>query len=89
MKKVQVLNYMVTIHPAEEGGFWAEVPALPGCFTQGETIEEITAMAREAIECHVAGLMKDGQAVPLEKRSAKKQQEVFSIPLAVTIRQFA
>ena len=28
------------IHQAEEGGFWAEVPALPGCFSQGETLEE-------------------------------------------------
>jgi predicted RNase H-like HicB family nuclease len=38
------------IHPAEEGGFWAEVPALPGCFKQGETVEEIRANVREAIE---------------------------------------
>ena len=38
------------IHPAEEGGFWAEVPALPGCVTQGETEEEVTSNLREAIE---------------------------------------
>jgi predicted RNase H-like HicB family nuclease len=38
------------IHPAEEGGFWAEVPALPGCLTQGETLEELKANLREAIE---------------------------------------
>jgi predicted RNase H-like HicB family nuclease len=38
------------IHEAEDGGFWAEVPALPGCVTQGETVEEITANLREAIE---------------------------------------
>ncbi len=38
------------IHPAEEGGFWAEVPALPGCLTQGETIDELKANLREAIE---------------------------------------
>ena len=38
------------IHKAEEGGFWAEVPALPGCVTQGETIEELRANIREAIE---------------------------------------
>lgn len=37
---MKVLNYTVKVHPAEEGGFWAEVPALPGCFTQGETIEK-------------------------------------------------
>ena len=38
------------IHEAEEGGFWAEVPALPGCVTQGDTLEEVTANLREAIE---------------------------------------
>jgi predicted RNase H-like HicB family nuclease len=38
------------IHPAEEGGYWAEVPALPGCFSQGETMDEIRANIREAIE---------------------------------------
>jgi predicted RNase H-like HicB family nuclease len=38
------------VHPAEEGGFWAEVPALPGCLTQGETLEELRSNLREAIE---------------------------------------
>lgn len=38
------------VHVAEEGGFWAEVPALPGCVTQGETMEEIQANLREAID---------------------------------------
>jgi predicted RNase H-like HicB family nuclease len=38
------------IHPAAEGGFWAEVPALPGCLTQGETLDELKANLREAIE---------------------------------------
>jgi predicted RNase H-like HicB family nuclease len=38
------------IHEAEEGGYWAEVPALPGCVTQGETVEDVTANLREAVE---------------------------------------
>jgi len=38
------------IHKAEEGGYWAEVPALPGCVTQGESPEEIQANLIEAIE---------------------------------------
>ena len=38
------------IHTAEEGGFWAEVPALPGCLTQGETLDELKANLHEAIE---------------------------------------
>jgi len=38
------------IHAAEEGGFGAEVPALPGCVTQGETLDEIQSNLKEAIE---------------------------------------
>jgi len=38
------------IHPAEEGGYWAEVPALPGCITEGDTIEEVVANLKDAIE---------------------------------------
>jgi predicted RNase H-like HicB family nuclease len=38
------------VHEAEEGGFWAEVPAIPGCATQGETVEELMRNLKEAIE---------------------------------------
>lgn len=38
------------VHEAEEGGFWAEVPAIPGCATQGDTLEELLDNLREAIE---------------------------------------
>ncbi|HYX16624.1 MAG TPA: type II toxin-antitoxin system HicB family antitoxin [Nostoc sp.] len=38
------------IHPAEEGGYWAEVPALPVCITEGDTIEEVMANLKDAIE---------------------------------------
>lgn len=44
------MNVKVVVHNAEEGGFWAEVPALPGCVSQGETMEELIANVREAIE---------------------------------------
>jgi predicted RNase H-like HicB family nuclease len=43
------MNIKVRIHEAEEGGFWAEVPALPGCVSQGETLDETVANIREAI----------------------------------------
>ncbi len=38
------------IHKAEEGGFWGEVPSLPGCYSQGETLEELMANLREAAQ---------------------------------------
>ena len=41
--------FKAVIHDAEEGGYWAEVPALPGCVTQGETMEELHENLREAI----------------------------------------
>ena len=44
------MNVKVIVHEAEEGGFWAEVPSIPGCATQGETFEELEANLREAIE---------------------------------------
>jgi predicted RNase H-like HicB family nuclease len=44
------MNIQVVVHEAEEGGFWAEVPAIPGCATQGETIDELMTNVREAIE---------------------------------------
>lgn len=44
------MTLKAVIHEAEEGGYWAEVPALPGCVTQGETLQELKANLREAIE---------------------------------------
>ncbi len=44
------MRIRVIVHKAEEGGYWAEVPSIPGCATQGETMEEIEANVREAIE---------------------------------------
>lgn len=41
--------FKAIVHDAEEGGFWAEVPALPGCFTEAEAREELLANLREAI----------------------------------------
>ncbi|WP_366048942.1 type II toxin-antitoxin system HicB family antitoxin [Microcoleus sp. PH2017_11_PCY_U_A] len=37
------------VHPAEEGGYWAEVPALPGCITEGDTIEEVIINLKDAM----------------------------------------
>ena len=44
------MQLKVVVHKAEEGGFWAEVPALPGCASQGETMDELLANIREAVE---------------------------------------
>jgi len=43
------MKVKVVIHEAEEGGFWAEVPAIPGCATQGETFQELLTNVDEAV----------------------------------------
>jgi predicted RNase H-like HicB family nuclease len=48
------MNIKIRVHEADEGGYWAEVPALPGCVSQGETIEELLANMREAIAAWIA-----------------------------------
>ena len=45
-----MIGLTVVVHRAEEGGYWAEVPGIPGCMTQGETIECLFANVREAVE---------------------------------------
>jgi predicted RNase H-like HicB family nuclease len=44
------MKLKIVVHEAEEGGFWAEVPAIPGCCTQGDTYEELLDNLREAVE---------------------------------------
>jgi predicted RNase H-like HicB family nuclease len=44
------MKIRVIVHEAEEGGYWAEVPAIPGCATQGETFEELLKNLYEAVE---------------------------------------
>ncbi|WP_214020502.1 type II toxin-antitoxin system HicB family antitoxin [Methanoculleus sp.] len=61
------MEFTVVIQKAEEGGFWADVPALPGCYSQGETVEETLENIREAIEGHLEALRQEGQGVPAEE----------------------
>ncbi len=50
----------------EDGSYTVTVPALPGIVTQGRDLEDAISMARDAIRCHVDGLLKDGLPVPEE-----------------------
>ncbi len=44
------MKLKIIIHDAEEGGYWAEAPAIPGCATQGETLDQLLENMREAIK---------------------------------------
>lgn len=61
------MDYTILIHQAEEGGFWSEVPALPGCYSQGETIDETLRNTKEAIEAYLHVLKEDQVSAPVEE----------------------
>jgi len=56
-----VNRYAVVIHEEPEGGFWAEVPALPGCYSQGETVDELMNNIREAISGVLEVMKEEGK----------------------------
>jgi predicted RNase H-like HicB family nuclease len=72
-------NFTVVIEP-DENGFHAYVPALPGCHTFGETLDETRKHVAEAIELHVESMIEDGEAVPVEREPVFVTR--LSIPVA-------
>ncbi|MFC1937585.1 toxin-antitoxin system HicB family antitoxin [Chloroflexota bacterium] len=61
------LNYPVTLYHAEEGGFAAEIEDLPGCLTQGETVEEAMENIEEARQLWVKAAYEDGVEIPIPR----------------------
>jgi len=66
-----MMKLKVIIHDAEEGGYWAEVPAIPGCATQGDTFDELLKNIYEAVE----GCL----TVDVQDISASKQDKIMEI----------
>jgi predicted RNase H-like HicB family nuclease len=58
------MKLKVFVHPADEGGFWAEVPALPGCVSEGDTLDQTLANIREAAEGWLAVAADQSNADP-------------------------
>ena len=78
--KTNILSYAVIFEKAEEGGYVAFVPALPGCMTQGETFEETKENIKDAISGYVAVLKEDGEKIPVEQEPISA---IVSIPVAL------
>ncbi len=57
-------TYKILLHREAEGGFTVTVPALPGCITYGENVDESIAMAKEAIELYIEELQERGETIP-------------------------
>ena len=69
-------RFIVYLEPAEEGGYIASVPALPGCVTQGETKEEALEMAEDAIRGYIESLKKHGELLPFGFEKSRKERLV-------------
>jgi predicted RNase H-like HicB family nuclease len=67
--KSRIYSYTVFYEAAPEGGYVVSVPALPGCHSQGESLEEAERNIREAIEVYIESVAAHGEPVPEEPRS--------------------
>ena len=61
------MKLKVIVHEAEEGGYWAEVPSIPGCATQGETFDELLGNIYEAVEGCLSVDIKDFKVTGKDK----------------------
>ncbi len=57
-------TFTVVLVPQEEGGFFVECPTLPGCYSQGETVQESLDNIREAIELVIEDMQETGEPIP-------------------------
>jgi antitoxin HicB len=78
MKKSKNYNYSLIFQQEPEGGFTVKVPALQGCISYGETLEEAKKMAEKAIRAYIFSLQKHKEIIPTEKN-------VFIATLSVSI----
>ena len=63
-------KYLIIVHTDEDGGYWTEVPSLPGCGSQGESVDEAVGMTKDAIQGYLESLRKHGESPPVERALA-------------------
>lgn len=73
-------DFTVIFFSAKEGGFTVSVPALPGCFTEGNTLEEAQTNAKDAIRTHIESLRMDGEEIPSEINEFISRIRINAIP---------
>lgn len=73
------MRFDVVYEKAPEGGYVVFVPALPGCHSQGETIEEASKNIKEAIELYIESLVEDGEPIPYYEESFYGTVEVSGL----------
>ncbi len=67
-----MLTYRVKLEPQDEGGYTVKVPALPGCISEGETIEEALGNIQDAMQGYLAVLAKHKREIPIETPYVQK-----------------
>lgn len=72
-------KFVVYLEPAEEGGYVVSCPQLPGCVTQGETVQESLDMIRDSIQGYIASLQKHGEPIPPSLEESIERAEVISV----------
>lgn len=77
--KTKEHSYSIQIEPVKEGGFWSRVPALPGCFSQGETVEKTLENTKEAIALYLEGLTADKEDIPEESAQTLNVRVLVSV----------
>jgi len=75
--KTKEYSYTAVYEPLKEGGYQVLVPLLPGLITYGRNFEEARLMVRDAIRCHIQGLLKDDQQIPHEQVLVQERLSVM------------
>lgn len=61
-------KFLIILEKEENGTYSVFVPALPGCYSQGDTVEDAMENSKEAIECYIESLKKDGISIPKQSQ---------------------
>ncbi len=78
------MRFTVLVHDDEDGGYWVSVPELPGCFTQGDTLEEVELNVKDAIECYLELANKEDIGT-----LAKARRWEVDVPVVVAAQESA
>jgi antitoxin HicB len=73
-------TYKIHLSKEEEGGFTVTVPALPGCITYGENLDEAISMAKEAIELYIDELRDRGESIPDNSNTLEYSLTLEALP---------
>lgn len=68
--------FEILVHESDEGGYWAECPSLDGCYSQGETLDELQTNIKEAIELYLSEIRAKNKKIPTSNR-------MFVMPVSI------